>query len=139
MARLAGALPYALVLLLTMNKVGRDSHPAKRICRGTRGRPPAAIFLLALLLALVPSMSVASQRAAGAPQLVLDSSRHDFEEVFAGEDLSHVFWVRNIGSAPLELSEMPQLGTRPSKVSIHQPLNQPKNNALAKMGRAAPS
>ncbi len=95
--------------------------------------------MLALALVNVPSMTASSQRAAGAPQLVLENARHDFGEVFAGEDLSHVFWVRNIGSAPLELSEMPQLGTRPSKVSFRPPLSELKTRPVAKMGRAAPS
>jgi hypothetical protein len=94
-----------------------------------------------LALALIPghSVSAAAQRAAGAPQLVLDSIRHDFGEVFAGEDLSHVFQVRNIGNVPLELSETPQLGTRPSKVVFRQPLSEMKTRPLLKVGSAAPS
>ena len=84
--------------------------------------------VVALAFTLVQSTSAASQVAAAVPQLALDGVRHDFGEVFAGEDLMHVFWVRNTGTAPLELSEMPQLGTRPSKVSF-----------AAKVGRAAPS
>jgi hypothetical protein len=35
----------------------------------------------------------------------MDATVRDYGEVFAGEELEHVFWVRNIGDAPLELSE----------------------------------
>jgi len=63
----------------------------------------AGTSMLALALASASPLSAAPQRAAGAPQLVLDKARHDFGEVFAGEDLTHVFWVRNIGNVPLEL------------------------------------
>jgi len=39
------------------------------------------------------------------PEAVIDSNKYDFGEVFIGETLEHVFWVRNLGSVPLELSE----------------------------------
>jgi hypothetical protein len=37
------------------------------------------------------------------PWLSIDKTEHNFGEVFAGEELEHVFTVRNTGTAPLEL------------------------------------
>ena len=99
----------------------------------------SATLLLVFALMLAPSRGAALQRVAGAPQLVLDHARHDFGDVFAGEDLSHAFWVRNNGSAPLELSETPQLGTRPSKVSFHPSPGVLNSEPFPKARRAAPS
>lgn len=99
----------------------------------------AATTVLVLALTPVSSVRAGSQVAAGVPQLVVDAVRHEFGDVFAGEDLMHVFWVRNVGSAPLELSETPLLSTRPSKVSFRQPLNEMTIRPVATAGRAAPS
>ena len=127
------------ILAHEMNKASNDSGFSTEGLIGIAHGFLAGTTVLALALTLAPSMGQASQRSPGAPQLVLDNPRHDFGEVFAGEDLSHVFWVRNVGSAPLELSEMPQLGTRPSKVSFRQPPGEMKTRPSAKMGSAAPS
>ena len=97
----------------------------------------AASLVLAVALILAPSS--ASQGQSGVPKMVLDNTRHDFGEVFAGEDLSHVFLVRNSGSVPLELSDSPQLGTRPSKVSLSNPPGGMKTTSLARIRSAAPS
>ena len=57
------------------------------------------------MLGLVTSSSASAQKkSAASPQLVIDSTRRDFGEVFVGEELSHVFTVRNVGTAPLELA-----------------------------------
>jgi HYDIN/CFA65/VesB-like, Ig-like domain len=37
------------------------------------------------------------------PELVIDSTRRDFGEVFVGEEIDQVFTVRNVGTSPLEL------------------------------------
>jgi hypothetical protein len=61
---------------------------------------------------ILPSASagLARQRQAVAlPEVKIDSTRHDFGDVFLGEDISHVFTVRNFGPAPLELSTTQQL------------------------------
>ena len=99
----------------------------------------AATAVLALVLTSVSPARAASQLSAGVPQLVVDNIRHEFGEVFAGEDLMHVFRVRNIGTAPLELSETPVLGNRPAKVSFRQPLNELTTGPAPDAGRAAPS
>ena len=68
----------------------------------------AALAAIAVMTSLA-SVPAYSQRAASSPRLVLEKPRHDFGETFAGEDLSHAFWVRNVGASPLELSERPLL------------------------------
>ena len=42
---------------------------------------------------------------ARAPEVILDSTKRDFGDVFAGEELVHVFSIRNDGPVPLELAE----------------------------------
>src|SRR5215218_5798504 len=37
------------------------------------------------------------------PEAVIDSTKFDFGEAIIGEELEHVFTVRNLGAAPLEL------------------------------------
>ena len=39
------------------------------------------------------------------PEAVIDNAKFDFGEAFIGEDIIHVFIVRNLGIAPLELSQ----------------------------------
>lgn len=56
--------------------------------------------------------------AVSPPQLVIDKTRHDFGEVFTGEQLSQVFLARNVGSSPLELSATPILPARPVGASL---------------------
>jgi hypothetical protein len=74
-----------------------------------------AINLAALLAAMVivyapPALARTGQSAR--PEATIESTRHDFGEAFAGEELMHVFTVRNTGDAPLELSQTKILGIR---------------------------
>jgi hypothetical protein len=62
---------------------------------------------IAFVITLVASAPAYSQSGASRPRLILEKARHDFGETFAGEDLSHAFWVRNVGATALELSERP--------------------------------
>lgn len=66
-------------------------------------------MLLALVFVL-PQFTEAGQTAS--PEVVIESTRHDFGEVFVGEELMHVFVVRNTGAAVLELSQTRILGIR---------------------------
>ena len=90
------------------------------------------LTFVALAVAIVSATALpvyaAWQRAAVAlPEVKIESTRHDFGEVFVGEDISHVFTVRNFGPAPLELSTTQQFITpRPasalrSSALRHQP------------------
>ena len=121
-----------------MNKEGRNLDPPK-CARSGPGRPLIKVILHVLALTSLPATNASSPLAAGDPHLVVDNARYEFGEMFAGEDLSHVFWVRNNGTAPLELSETPLLGAGPSKVAFYQPHNGLTTGPPAKVGRAAPS
>lgn len=68
------------------------------------------IFALSLF-GHFPSASSARASADG-PEVVMGSTRRDFGEVFAGEELEQNFPVRNAGTKPLELSLKSTLGTR---------------------------
>ena len=73
-----------------------------------RGAIALGLHVLTLMASLlwltaIPVASSANTPAAS-PELVIDSTRRDFGEVFIGEELSHAFTVRNIGTTPLELT-----------------------------------
>jgi hypothetical protein len=61
-----------------------------------------SLFFVMLAACALPLSNACTQ--AGAPELLIDSTRRDFGDVFAGELLEQVFVVRNDGSAPLELA-----------------------------------
>ena len=64
-----------------------------------------ALILVSIVPGLVAASSASPQKkSAASPELVIDGTRRDFGEVFVGEELSHVFTVRNVGTAPLELA-----------------------------------
>jgi hypothetical protein len=46
------------------------------------------------------------------PEVVMDLTRRDFGDVFAGEELEQAFAVRNAGTKALELAEKSSLGMR---------------------------
>jgi hypothetical protein len=74
---------------------------------------PAPQLLLAAAVAILllspASAAGQSRNQKQLPQLVIDSTKHDFGEVFAGEELEHIFTVRNVGTVPLELSQTASL------------------------------
>ncbi|MFY9609064.1 MAG: hypothetical protein WAU45_10690 [Blastocatellia bacterium] len=49
----------------------------------------------------------AQQIAPARAQVVLDTTRHDYGEVFAGEELDYPYNILNAGTAPLELVQRP--------------------------------
>ena len=62
-----------------------------------------SLFFVMLAACALPVSNARAQ--AGAPELLIDSTRRDFGDVFAGELLEQVFVVHNAGSAPLELAD----------------------------------
>ncbi|HXG63614.1 MAG TPA: hypothetical protein VNO70_00815 [Blastocatellia bacterium] len=64
-------------------------------------------MILALLAAESESRAGTPRAHAASPELSLDKTRHDFGDVFAGEELTAAFQVTNRGDAPLRLSETP--------------------------------
>ena len=66
------------------------------------------IPLLLLLFSLTAQFALASNSSAlraDAPEAVVDITRRDLGEVFAGEEVEYAFIVRNAGAKPLELAE----------------------------------
>jgi len=76
------------------------------------------------------------------PKVEIGSTKKDFGEVFAGEELEQNFPVRNLGSKPLELSQKSALGISVSpgarlETAVWSP-SQPRVARTAAL-RAAPS
>ena len=57
---------------------------------------------------------------ADAPEAVVEITRRDLGEVFAGEEVEYAFIVRNAGTKPLELAEKTSVSSR-SAGSEHTP------------------
>lgn len=71
---------------------------------------------MGLILMLLGQLTLASgaraSRLPDGPEVVMDSTRRDFGDVFAGEELEQNFPVRNVGNKPLELERRSTLGRR---------------------------
>ena len=71
---------------------------------------------MALILMLLGQLSLASGARASllpdGPEVAMDSTKRDFGDVFAGEELEQNFPVRNVGNKPLELDRRSTLGRR---------------------------
>ncbi len=76
------------------------SWPSKRRTRGL------IAILLVSLGSPVGSFAASQKHGTPQPELLMERTRHDFGEVFAGEVLTCVFNVRNGGGRALELSEL---------------------------------
>ena len=71
----------------------------------------ARLMLLAILMTFQCSFAVGGTIPArvDGPELVIDITKCDFGEVFAGEELEHTFLFRNAGTKQLELSQKSSL------------------------------
>lgn len=69
----------------------------------------ALVLLSAIMAAGSQSQSrpayLAQQVAPARAKVVLDTTRHDYGEVFAGEELDYPYNILNAGTAPLELMQ----------------------------------
>jgi hypothetical protein len=72
----------------------------------------ALIFSLPVQFAFASTGGVAHQ--ADGPELVINITKRDFGEVFAGEELEQTFLFRNVGTKPLELSQKSTLSSLPA-------------------------
>jgi len=103
--------------------------------------PTVALSLL-VQLAFATDASVAFHP--DGPEVVMETTTRDFGEVFAGEELVHQFYVRNVGTKPLELKEKSALGMHPSErrydlaAALWRTTNGYSTRTVAAM-RAAPS
>jgi len=104
------------------------------------------LLLLSLMLSMPGKSAAASsaQTRVDGPEVVMDSTRRDFGDVFAGEELEQNFPVRNNGTKPLELSQKSNLGIRPAtpEYPVTAAVWRPGDNLLTRTvaaRRAAPS
>jgi len=106
--------------------------------------------LLVLLFALTGQLTLASgalDLRADAPEAVVDITKRDLGEVFAGEEIEYAFIVRNAGTKPLELAEKSNIPTRSANaanapaVAMWHPADGLFTRPVAAMrtARAAPS
>jgi hypothetical protein len=80
-------------------------------------------LLLGLLFLPAGQFTLASgvpDLRADAPEAVVEITRRDFGEVFAGEEIEYAFIVRNAGTKPLELAEKSTIPSS-SANSAHAP------------------
>jgi hypothetical protein len=80
-----------------------------------RNLMPRELLALLLFLALASPAGAATRMRlsqADAPEAVLEITRRDLGEVFAGEELEFTFIVRNAGTKALELKEKSSISSR---------------------------
>jgi len=63
----------------------------------------SSLVFVTVALFFISTLTVHAQTRV--PELVIDGTKRDFGDVFAGEELVQVFPIRNAGSVPLELAE----------------------------------
>ena len=68
--------------------------------------------MLTLCCALTPTSN--ARTPADGPEVVMASTKRDFGDVFAGEELEQNFPIRNVGTKPLELERKSALGSGPA-------------------------
>ena len=87
-----------------------------------------------------PSASSARTRVDG-PEVVMASTKRDFGDVFAGEELEQIFPVRNTGTKALELAQKSTLGTRSttSGYPVRAAVWDPNERILARTVAAKPA
>lgn len=103
--------------------------------------------LLVLLFSLTGHLTLASgspDLRADGPEAVVDITRRDLGEVFAGEELEYAFIVRNTGTKPLELAEKTTVSSSSTRsgytpsIAMWRPVDRRFTRLVAAM-RAAPS
>jgi hypothetical protein len=89
----------------------------KKVCRR---KSSLFIFMVAgLTIAVLSAECFARQdKTTAAPVFEINATKHDFGDLFAGEQMTHYFQVRNTGNAPLQMSETPIYPGRPSGPNI---------------------
>ena len=94
-------------------------HSSNKLTGLTRRRRALALTALVPAMILsVASLSSAANRQSqrqdkALPVFDINQVTHDFGNVFVSEDLAHSFTIRNLGAAPLLLSESPLISGAP--------------------------
>jgi hypothetical protein len=70
------------------------------------------VFTVALAIFGYPTLESSARTRIDGPEVTMASTKRDFGDVFAGEELEQTFPVRNNGTKPLELAQRSTLGTR---------------------------
>ncbi len=117
-----------------------DVHRMKSRVR--KLRTSIVAFLVTILLSSMVNAAWYLPCAIAAPQIVVDKTQHDFGDVFAGEVIACGFTLKNLGTAPLHLSDKPIMEEKkvsraaftslPFAFSLHLPM-------AAVVGRKAPT
>lgn len=121
---------YYSCLIVIQNHTGKSGlQPAHR--DQARSLLRKSSFLSLALLLLGSSIPVANARPrADGPEAVMASTKRDFGEVFAGEELEQNFPVHNAGTKPLELSQKSTLSVKstgpdyPFRAAVWRPSGQ---------------
>ena len=72
---------------------------------------PALIFFSVIVQSTFASGGIVAHWVDG-PELLMDVTKRDLGQVFAGEELEQTFLFRNVGTKPLELSQKSALSGR---------------------------
>jgi hypothetical protein len=105
------------------------------------------LVVLAATCLAAPFIPIALAAPQSAPLVFMNQTRRDFGDVFAGEDLEHIFNIRNDGDAPLAIDNKsltgqsaPSLSNRLVRASAFQAGNASGYRLVpATMRMAAPS
>jgi hypothetical protein len=79
-------------------------HSCSRQARSRRLAAHVLTIIVGIALLTASSSASPANKSGASPELVIDSTRRDFGDVFVGEELDQIFTVRNVGTAPLELA-----------------------------------
>ena len=100
-----------------------------------RNRRRLCCALLTALMSVTALLDITAAAQGNKPQgnkplpvFELNKAEHDFGDVFIGEDIAHVFMVRNQGAAPLELSDNPIFTTGSPKVGSDRTPGEPNRS-----------
>ena len=86
-------------------------------------RSQKLLMAFAILLA-IPSMTPARQNGKPEmPALEVDSTQYNLGDIFVGEEISHIFSIRNTGTAPLKLSDTPFLSGKLERAASWRPIS----------------
>jgi hypothetical protein len=98
---------YYFCLTVIKSRTHKNLRSRPLPCARRARSPWLAIYVLTIVAGVVlltaPSSASPVNESGGSPELVIDSTRRDFGDVYVGEELDQIFNVRNVGTAPLEL------------------------------------
>ena len=97
---------------MTVNRTNRYQRAVAFSALGATLLRYLPSFTVALAILGYPTSESSARTRIDGPEVTMASTKRDFGDVFAGEELEQTFPVRNIGTKPLELAQKSTLGTR---------------------------